>query len=74
MKKLEEETKVSKMKVEIKIAAGNEHREYVVKSDFDSGIQALERAIEYKPMSTDWIHLTGILSIIKSIQKQVPNG
>jgi len=58
--------------VEIEIRTGPAHREQVFKRDIQKNIDALNRAIEGKLLSGDFVLLIDTRSILEGVQNKLP--
>jgi len=60
------------VRVEIEIRTGPAHREQVFKRDIQKNIDALNRAIEGKLLSGDFVLLIDTRSILEGVQNKLP--
>ena len=61
------------MQITIELRAGNTPFGKPTKAEIQKNIEALERAIDGKPQSRDFILLLDTKSILEGIQKQLPS-
>ena len=58
------------MEITINLFAGNDHH-HPTKKDLDKNIDALQRAIDDKPLSSDFVLLIDTKSILENIKGQL---
>ena len=61
------------MKITIELRNGRNHDSYVTKKDIQKNIDALQRIIDGKAFCGDFMSLSGTKSILKAMQKQLPD-
>ena len=62
------------MEVVIELRAGANHRHHVTKQEMQKNIDALKRAIDGKPLASDYVLLIDTRSILEGIQAKLPSA
>jgi len=60
------------MEIKIDLYHGIKHTNRITKKDIQKNIDCVQRAIDKKPLSSDFIPLIDTLSILEEIQSKIP--